>query len=86
MSPLDTRQITRNTETGAWISIQPTLVNGLSLLKDEWRDTIRRRYGLALLNLPKCYDDCGAKFTIKHELACKKGVLVVRRHNKVRAP
>ena len=46
---------------------------------------MRRRYGLALLDLPKCCDGCGAKFTIKHALACKKGDIVVSRHNKVKA-
>ena len=34
MQPFDFRQTTRNTETDAWISVQPTLINGL-LSKDE---------------------------------------------------
>ena len=85
MSPFDTHQTIYNNKTGAWISIQPTLVNGLSLLKDERRDTMRRRYGLELLDLPRCFDGCGAKFTIKHALACKKGGFVVGRHNEVKA-
>ena len=75
----------RNTETGAWISITPTTIDGLSLSKDEWRDAMRQRYGLALLDIQKTCDGCGAKFTIKHALACKKGGLVVGRHNKVNA-
>ena len=85
MSPFNTCQTTRNTENGAWISIQPTLVNGLSLSKEKWRDAMRRRYGLELLDLPKYCDGCGAKFTIKHALACKKGGLVVGRYNEVKA-
>ena len=34
MDALEARRITRNTNTGAWISVQPTTVNGLSLSKD----------------------------------------------------
>jgi len=35
MDAIDSRRTTHNTEMGAWISIQPALVNGLSLSKDE---------------------------------------------------
>ena len=75
----------RKIKTGAWISIQPTLVNGMSLLNDEWKDTMKRKYGLELIDLPKCYDSYGAKFTIKYALACKKGGLVLGHHNEVKA-
>ena len=73
----DAHQITCIIETDVWICVQPTLTNGLSLSKDEWRDGMRRRYGLGFLDLPKSCDSCGAKFMIEHALACKKGVLVV---------
>ena len=85
MSNFDTRQTTRNTKTSAWILIQPTLVNGMSLSKDEWRDAMRRQYRLELLDLPRCYDSCGAKSTINHTLACKKSGLVIGHHNEVKA-
>ena len=52
MSPPEARRAEQNKEAGAWISIQPTFVNGLSLSKDEWRDGIRiMRYGLELQHL-----------------------------------
>ena len=85
MDALDSQRTTRNTETGAWISVQPTLVNGLSLLKDKWRDRMRQRYGLGLVDLPRCCDGYGTKFTTKHTVACKKGGLVVSRHNEIKA-
>ena len=69
----------------AWISVQPTFVNGLSLSKDELRDGMQRRYGLGLVDLSKYCDRCGAKFTIERALACKKDGLVVGRNNEVKA-
>ena len=35
MTPLANRQTTCNTDTGAWVFIQSTLLNGIFLLKDE---------------------------------------------------
>ena len=43
VSPFAAHQITCNTETGAWILIQPTLVRGISLSKDEWRDVMQKK-------------------------------------------
>jgi len=60
------------------------VVNNLSLSTDEWRDTIQRRYGIELVDLSRCCDGCGAKFTIKHALVCKKGGLVVGHHSKIK--
>ena len=85
MNTLDARRTSRNTETGAWISVQPRIVNRLSLSKDEWRDRIQRIYRFGLVDLPKCCDSCGAKFMIEHALACKKGGLVLGGHNEVKA-
>ena len=84
MDPHTKRRTLRNKESGAWISIQPTYINGLTLSKDEWRDGMRMRYGLELQHLQKKCDGCGCKFTIEHALKCKKGGLVVGRHNEVR--
>ena len=84
MPPLDARRTRRNKEVGAWISIQPTYTNGLSLSKDEWRDGVRMRYGLQLQDLQKKCDGCGGRFSIEHALKCKQGGLVVGRHNEVR--
>ena len=51
MPKFDTHRTTHNMETGAWISITPTNINGLSLSKDEWRDAMRRRHGLDMLDM-----------------------------------
>ena len=63
MPKLRLRKVTRNRETGAWLNIIPTIVNGLSLSKMEFRDGLRMRYGIGLENLPYKCDGCGAKFT-----------------------
>ena len=44
-----------------------------------------QRYGLELLDFPKCYNGCGTTFTIKHALAFKKEGLVFDGHNEVKA-
>ena len=84
MTPLQLRMTERGKNTGGWLSIIPDIVNGMSLSKGAFRDSLRMRYGLELVGLPKKCDGCGAKFSVEHALACKKGGLVTVRHNEVR--
>ena len=42
------------------------------------------RYKKPLLNVPALCDGCGATFNLSHALSCRKGGLIVRRHNEVR--
>ena len=74
----------RSKETGAWLNIIPTIVNGMSLSKMEFRDGLRMRYGIGLEDLSSKCDGCGAKFSIGHALACKQGGLVVGRHDELK--
>ena len=49
----------------------------------EWRDGIGFRYGMEPTNLqPRC-DGCGERFDSDHGLKCRKGGLIIRRHNNV---
>jgi len=84
MTPLQLRRTERGKKTGGWLSIIPDIVNGMSLSKGAFRDSLRMRYGLELVDLPKKCDGCGAKFSVEHALGCKKGGLVTVRHNEVR--
>ena len=85
MSPSKARRIERAKETGGWLSILPNSLNGTTLERDEFRDSLRIRYGLAPLNLPMHCDGCGDPFTVQHAMTCKKGGLVMRRHEAVAA-
>ena len=81
MTPQCRRSTIRSRSTGAWLSVIPSDVNGLSLSSGEFRDGIALRYGLDITDLPKRCDGCGAKFSKLHALQCKTGALVLGRHD-----
>ena len=74
----------RETKTGAWLTVQPSTVNGTELGDQEWRGTLLPWYGLEPPDLPTYCDGCNAKFTIYHTLKDKRGCLVTARHNELR--
>ena len=61
----------------------PLSDQGLALNKQEFRDSLRLRYDLPLVDLPS-HCVCGDKFTLGHALSCKKGGFVAQRHDGVR--
>ena len=81
---LHARCLRRATKTEAWLTVQPSTVNGTDMGAQEWRDALFLRYGLDHPDLPTYCDGCQAKFSISHTLDCKKGGLVTARHNKLR--
>jgi hypothetical protein len=78
------RTIKRGQHTGAWLSALPSTVNGTELSAQEFRDAISMRYGITPSDLPVACDGCDARFSLQHALACKKGGLVIFRHNEIR--
>jgi len=80
----DRRTILRGKDTGQWLSVLPSTVNGTELSAQEFRDSLCLRYARTPGDLPKSCDGCGQKFSIRHALECKKGGLVICRHNEVR--
>ena len=77
------RRLRRETKTGAWLTVQPSTVNGTDLGAQEWRDSLFMRYGLEPPDLPTYCDGCNAKFRICHALDYKRGGLVTARHNEL---
>jgi hypothetical protein len=63
---LKKRTITRGKETGTWLTILPTFLNGTELSSHEWRDSFLLRYSLSPLGLPLKCDGCGDEFSINH--------------------
>jgi hypothetical protein len=53
------------------------------LSAQEFRDALFMRYGITPPDLPDSCDGCEARFTLQHALGCKKGGLVIFRHNKI---
>jgi hypothetical protein len=74
---LKKRTIMRGEETGAWLTILPTFVNGTELSSYEWRDAFLLRYSLSPLGLPLKCDGCGVDFSISHALKCKTGGIII---------
>jgi hypothetical protein len=70
-------------ETGTWLTILPTFVNGTELSSYEWCDDFLLRQSLSPLGLLLRCDGCGADFFINHDLKCKHGGLIILRHDKV---
>jgi hypothetical protein len=79
--PMEKRRITRSAATGTWLSTRPSLLNGSDLSAEEFRDGIRLRLGLTPTSLPPRCDGCGERFTTEHAMSCRKGGLILHRHN-----
>ena len=79
-----TRQLWWATNTGAWLTVQPSTVNGRELGAQEWKDTLFLRYGIEPPDLPHYCDGFNATFSICHDLDCKQGGFFNERYNKLR--
>ena len=77
------RRLRRATNTGAWMTVQPSTVNGADLGSQGWRDVLFLRYGLEPSDLPTYCDGCNSKFTICHDHDSKRGGLVTAHHNEL---
>jgi hypothetical protein len=77
--------ICRGKETGAQLSVFPsTLSHGTVLLAQEFQDASSMRHAETPHNFPDECDGHGAHFfSVQRALGCKKGGLVIFRHNAI---
>ena len=71
----------RATRNRAWLSAVPHRLNSTELSQEEFRDNLCLRYGMMPQDIPATCDGCGKNFSIKHDLSCPNGGLVLARHN-----
>jgi len=71
-------------KTSGWLNVLPIARNHFDLTSSEFRDALAIRYCRPLLDCPSNCDGCGSPFTLQHALSCKKGGLIIRRHNEIR--
>ena len=74
----------RQEKVSNWLTVLPLARHHFDLSAQEFRDALAIRYKKPLICVPDVCDGCGAEFTLSHALSCRKGGLVIRRHNEVR--
>ena len=74
----------RDNDLSAWLSVMPIEQDNYDLTAQEFRDALAVRYKKPLLCIPSHCDGCGAPSSLDHFLICKKGGLIVQRHNEIR--
>ena len=70
-------------DLSGWLTVLPTSQDHFDLTAQEFRNALALRYRKPLLNVPSGCDGCGALFSLDHALVCRKGGLIIWRHNKV---
>jgi hypothetical protein len=76
----DRRTILQGQETGQWLPVLPSAVNGAELSAEEFRDALLLQHARGPPDLPPFCDGCNQKFSIE----CKKGRLPISRHDEIR--
>ena len=81
-----TNKLSINKDNDIWLSLFPSFFNGGILQSSEFTDGIKIRSGSLPDNLYKNFDgyQFSKQFRVEHSLTCKKGVLIIKRHNDLR--
>ena len=85
LEPMQKRLLETSHEKGAsnWLNCLPLKDEGYNLNKQEFKDSIKLRYGWQLEGLPSTCP-CGNTFSVHHATSCKLGGFIHMRHNDVR--
>ena len=75
--------LNRARKSGAWLTLTPDRINGTELSEEEFRDSLRIRFGLQPKHLPNRCEGCHQRFSVEHAMSCKRGGLILLRHNDV---
>eukprot|EP00731_Ephydatia_muelleri_P009516 Em0005g102a len=73
-----------NGKTSTWLNVLPLQNYHFDLSPLQFRDGLAIRYLRDPPCLPPKCDGCGTALTLQHALDCKKGGLVIQRHNEIR--
>ena len=65
---VSSRRLQQGTNTGAWLSVPPSTVNGMELEDQAWYDVFFIHYSIDLPHTPLNCDGLGAAFPIFHAL------------------
>ena len=77
------RKIVRARHTGKWLTVIPSSFDNTDLSAEEFRDNLAVRFDMTPSHLPPKCDGCSQKFSVEHALSCKRGALILQRHNDV---
>jgi hypothetical protein len=64
-------------ETGQWLSVMLSTLNGTELSPQEFWDSLHLCYVRTPGDLPTHCNGCDTKFSIRHALKCKVGGLII---------
>ncbi|KAL5473942.1 hypothetical protein EMCRGX_G028511 [Ephydatia muelleri] len=68
----------------SWLTVLPISLHHFDLSAAEFRDSLTIHYHRPLIKAPANCDRCGEVFSLTHALDCRKGGLVIQRHNEIR--
>ena len=77
-------QRAKDAKISSWLNVLPVVRYNFDMSATEFRDALAIRYRKLLLNIPSDCDGYGATLSLSHALSCRKGGLVIQRHNEIR--